>query len=164
MFPDVRAWMLNASGITLADLHASITLEVQILLTIPQYVVNHPVHISYSVCRYYSIHCPPPVNTLSQASRSVTTLEPVSLRQATGGILVTPVSAVTRMQLHAARDQARDFACDKCNSRFALPGPVCPTVAVALILIRKLALASAFMSVYLLSAYTVWGIAWLASL
>ena len=38
MFPDVRACMLNTSGMTLADLHASITLKVQIQLTVPQYV------------------------------------------------------------------------------------------------------------------------------
>ena len=54
MFRDVRAWMLNASGMTLADLHALITFKLQIELTIPPYVVQHPVHISYSVCRYYS--------------------------------------------------------------------------------------------------------------
>ena len=36
MFLDVRAWMLNASGMTLADLHSYITLKVQIQLTIPQ--------------------------------------------------------------------------------------------------------------------------------
>ena len=42
----VRAFMLNASGMTLTDLHASITLKVQIQLTIPQYVVYHPVYIS----------------------------------------------------------------------------------------------------------------------
>ena len=52
----------------------------------------------------------------------------------------------------------------KCNSMFALPGPVCPTVVIGLIIIRKLVLASAFVSVSLLSAYTVLGIAWLASL
>ena len=91
--------LLATSGMTLADLHAYITLTLRIKFTIPQYVVYHPVHISCYVCRYYSIHCPPPVYTLSKASRSVTMLEPVGLRQATGGILVTPVSAVTRMQL-----------------------------------------------------------------
>ena len=91
MFPDVRAWMINASVITLADLRGPITLEVQIQLTIPEYVVYHPVHISYSVCRYFSIDCPPPVYTLSKESRSVTTLESVGARQTTGGILVNPV-------------------------------------------------------------------------
>ena len=69
-FRDVRARMPNASGMTLDDLHASITLKLQIELTKPQYVVYHPVLISYSVCRYYSIHCPPPVYTLSKTSRS----------------------------------------------------------------------------------------------
>ena len=64
MFPDLRAWMIHASGTTLADLHAFITLKAQIELTIPLYVVYHPVHISYSVCRYDVIHCPPPVYTL----------------------------------------------------------------------------------------------------
>ena len=82
IFPDVRAWMLNASAMTLADLHASITLKLQIQGTIPYYVVYHPVHISYSMCRYYSIHCPPSVYTLSKASRSVTALEPIGLGQA----------------------------------------------------------------------------------
>ena len=47
---------------------------------------------------------------------------------------------------------------------FALLGPVCPTVAIGLMLIEKLVLAPSFMSVSLLSAYTVSGIAWLASL
>ena len=99
--PPAYSLLLATSGMTLADLHASITLKLRVELTIPQYVVYHPVHILYSVCRYYSIHCPPPVYTLSKASRNVTTLEPVGLRQATVGILVTSVSAVTRMQLHA---------------------------------------------------------------
>ena len=93
--------LLATSGMTLADLHAYITLKLQIELTVPQYVVYHPIYISYSVCRYYRLHCPPPVYTLIKASRSVTTLEPVGLRQATGGTLVTPVSAVTRVQLQA---------------------------------------------------------------
>ena len=44
MFPDVRAWMLNASGITLADSRGLITLEVQIQFTIPQFVVYLPPH------------------------------------------------------------------------------------------------------------------------
>ena len=92
--------MLDESGMTLADLHASIILKIQIQLTIPQYVALHSVYISYSVCRYYITHCPLPVYALCKASRSVTTLEPVGLRHAMGDILVTPVSAVTRIQLH----------------------------------------------------------------
>ena len=95
----VRAWMLNESGMTLADLHAPITLKVQIRLTIPQYVAHHSVYISYSVCTYYIIHYPPPVYALCKPSKSITTLEPVGLRQATGDIPVTPVSTVTPMQL-----------------------------------------------------------------
>ena len=47
---------------------------------------------------------------------------------------------------------------------FALPGPIYPTVAFGLILIRKHVLVSAFVSVSLLSAYTVLGIEWLAAL
>ena len=82
--------MLNASGMTLADLYASITLKLQIELTIPQYVVYHPVHISYYVCRYYSIRGPPPVYTLSKTSTSLTTLEPVGLGEA-------------NMELHSSR-------------------------------------------------------------
>ena len=61
MFRDVRAWMLNESRMTRADLHASITLKVQVQLTIPQYVAHHPVDISYSVCTYHIIHRPLPV-------------------------------------------------------------------------------------------------------
>ena len=51
------AWMLNASGITLADLHAFITLNVPIQLTIPQYVVYYPVHISYQVFHVQVLLC-----------------------------------------------------------------------------------------------------------
>ena len=47
---------------------------------------------------------------------------------------------------------------------FVLPGPIYLTVAFGLILIRKLVLSSALVSVSLLSAYTVLGIAWLAAL
>ena len=128
MFPYVRAWMLNASGMTLADLRGPITVEAQIQLTIPEYVVCHPVHISYSVCRYFSLHCPPPVYTLNKASRSVTTLEPVGLRQTTGGNIVNPVSAVARMQLHAcARSSWRCLLVIKRNSILACDhaGDVC---------------------------------------
>ena len=46
MFPYVRALMINASGMTLAYLHAFIALKAQIEITIPPYVVYHPVHIS----------------------------------------------------------------------------------------------------------------------
>ena len=72
--------MLNESSMILADLHESITLKVKIQLTIPQYVALHSVYISYSVCTYNIIHCPPPVYTQRKAPRSVSTLEPVDLR------------------------------------------------------------------------------------
>ena len=112
--------MLNASGMNLADLYASITLKLRIKLTIPQHVVYHPVHISYSVCRYYNIHSPPLVYTLSKASGSVTTLEAVGLRQATGDIIVTPVSGVTEFNSLLACDHAGDvLLVIKCNSMLA---------------------------------------------
>ena len=91
--------LLATSGMTLADLHAYITLKLQIELTVPQYVVYHPIYISYSVCRYYRLHCPPPVYTLIKASRSVTTLEPVGLRQANlrSCIRITADTEVTKI-------------------------------------------------------------------
>ena len=49
MFRDVRASILNESGMTLADLQAFITVKVQIQLTIPEHVAHHSVYISYSV-------------------------------------------------------------------------------------------------------------------
>ena len=97
----------------------------------PKYVAYPTVYISCSVCRYCILHCPQLVYTLSRALRSVTTLEPVGLRHATGDILVTPVSAVTRMKLHVGNiwlwSSWRCLLVIKCNSMLACDqsGDVC---------------------------------------
>ena len=110
--------MLNASRMTLADLHAYITLKLQIYLTIPQYVVHHPVHISYSVCRYYSIHCPPPVYTLRHQEAWQRWSRLAWGKPKRSCIRVTADTGVTK--IHAcAWSSWRFLHVIKCNSMFA---------------------------------------------